>query len=318
MRKTILLLAVFFILALVPLQHVLAQPAQGPACVSDGQSTQLCNPISYAADWKTFIFRAIQILTTFFLLVPVMRIAFAGFLMVTAQGNEESLTRGKNALQWSVLSIVLAMFAFVIIQALGNYLEVQDRTGSYAGNNPVYNPIAANDFGALLTRMLVGFLSFAGLFAVFMIIMGSDRGRYNIIILCNCQSNLNFICMIINKITMIKKLKYICALLVALAIPSVAWADNIIFENPATGFLINLGDDNTFRGLILKFITLALSIAGILAIAFIIYGGLQYITSAGNEEQAESGKKTLLNAIIGVVIIVLSYAIVAIIENALN
>jgi len=117
---------------------------------------------------------------------------------------------------------------------------------------------------------------------------------------------------------MIKKLKYICALLVALAIPSVAWADNIIFENPATGFLINLGDDNTFRGLILKFITLALSIAGILAIAFIIYGGLQYITSAGNEEQAESGKKTLLNAIIGVVIIVLSYAIVAIIENALN
>src|SRR3989344_3291000 len=182
MRKTILLLAVFFILALVPLQHVLAQPAQGPACVSDGQSTQLCNPISYAADWKTFIFRAIQILTTFFLLVPVMRIAFAGFLMVTAQGNEESLTAGKNALQWSVLSIVLAMFAFVIIQALGNYLEVQDRTGSYAGNNPVYNPIAANDFGALLTRMLVGFLSFAGLFAVFMIIMGGYKyitGRGN-------------------------------------------------------------------------------------------------------------------------------------------
>src|SRR3989344_4114059 len=175
MKKTVLLLAVFFILALVPLQHVLAQPAAGDACVNGNNSGKLCNPISYAADWKTFIFKAIQILTTFFLLVPVMRIAFAGFLMVTAQGNEESLTAGKNALKWSVLAIVLAMFAFVIIQALGNYLEVQDRTGSYAGNGPVLNPIASNDFGALLTRMLVGFLSVAGLFSIFMIIVGGYR-----------------------------------------------------------------------------------------------------------------------------------------------
>lgn len=95
--------------------------------------------------------------------------------MVTAQGNEESLTRGKSALQWSVLAIVLAMFAFVIIQALGNYLEVQDRSGSYVGNSPVVNPIASNDFGALLIRMLVGFLSVAGLFAIFMVIVGGYK-----------------------------------------------------------------------------------------------------------------------------------------------
>lgn len=55
--------------------------------------------------------------------------------------------------------------------------------------------------------------------------------------------------------------------------------------------------------------------AGIIAVVFIIYGGYLYITSAGNEESAEKGKNTMVNAIIGIVIIVLSYVIVNVIVN---
>ena len=55
--------------------------------------------------------------------------------------------------------------------------------------------------------------------------------------------------------------------------------------------------------------------AGAIAVVFIIIGGYQYIASGGNEETAEKGKKTLVNAIIGIVVIVLAYAIINVLVN---
>jgi hypothetical protein len=73
----------------------------------------------------------------------------------------------------------------------------------------------------------------------------------------------------------------------------------------------------SFTGLAAYIINLGLGIAGILAILFLIYGGFRYITSAGNEEQAETAKKIILNSIIGIVVIILSYTIITVIANAL-
>ncbi len=78
------------------------------------------------------------------------------------------------------------------------------------------------------------------------------------------------------------------------------------------GSLSGSGDLST---LIANVIRLALLFAGAIAVLFIIIGGYQYVTSAGNEESAEKGKKTLINAIIGIVIIVLSYVIVNVIAR---
>lgn len=57
----------------------------------------------------------------------------------------------------------------------------------------------------------------------------------------------------------------------------------------------------------------ALAIAFIAAVVILIYGGFLYITSAGNTENATKGKTAILNALIGIVIIVLSYIIVQIV-----
>ena len=66
------------------------------------------------------------------------------------------------------------------------------------------------------------------------------------------------------------------------------------------------------------FIQLLLLFAGSVAVIFIIIGGFRYLTSAGNEEAAESGKKTLINSIIGLVIIVLAATIVRIVATTLG
>jgi len=57
--------------------------------------------------------------------------------------------------------------------------------------------------------------------------------------------------------------------------------------------------------------------SGIVAILFLIAGGFFYLTSAGNEEQTEKGKKILINSVIGLVVIILAYAIVSIIGSIL-
>ncbi|MBL8029734.1 MAG: hypothetical protein JNN11_00610 [Candidatus Doudnabacteria bacterium] len=71
----------------------------------------------------------------------------------------------------------------------------------------------------------------------------------------------------------------------------------------------------TASELIISIIDLMLIFAGMIAVMFIIIGGYWYITSAGNEEQAEKGKGTLLNAIIGIVLIVLSWVIIRVVTN---
>jgi hypothetical protein len=64
-----------------------------------------------------------------------------------------------------------------------------------------------------------------------------------------------------------------------------------------------------------KIINWALYLAAIIAVIFIIYGGFLYITSAGNATQAGTGRTTLVNALIGLVIIVLSYMLVQVVYN---
>jgi hypothetical protein len=59
----------------------------------------------------------------------------------------------------------------------------------------------------------------------------------------------------------------------------------------------------------------ALGIAFGVAVIFLIIGGFRYITAGGNEESVEKGKSSVINALIGIVIIVLSYVIVNVVAN---
>jgi len=73
----------------------------------------------------------------------------------------------------------------------------------------------------------------------------------------------------------------------------------------------------TVSGLILSAINILLLIVGLLAVLFVIIGGIRYVTAHGNEEQAEGAKKTIIHAVVGIVIVVLSFVIIRIIVNAL-
>ncbi len=74
---------------------------------------------------------------------------------------------------------------------------------------------------------------------------------------------------------------------------------------------------NRATSTLLTLIQVGLGVVGLLSVGFLIYGGFQYITSGGNDELAEAGKKTITNAIIGLVVVILSYVIVTVIIKAI-
>lgn len=74
----------------------------------------------------------------------------------------------------------------------------------------------------------------------------------------------------------------------------------------------------TAFGLFNFVLNLLFMFAGAAAVLFIIVGGFQYMTSAGNDEQAEGGKKTLTNAVIGLVVIILAATIVRLVVNTIS
>lgn len=95
-------------------------------------------------------------------------------------------------------------------------------------------------------------------------------------------------------------------------------AHAVTIQDPSNGRLFVTGPGTTAPEIIMWAIQLILSLTGIVAVAFLVYGGFVYMTSGGNEDNAERGKKTVTNAIIGLVIIILSYSIVTVVINALR
>src|SRR3989338_194507 len=58
-------------------------------------------------------------------------------------------------------------------------------------------------------------------------------------------------------------------------------------------------------------ITTALSIIGALTLLMLVWGGFQWLTSAGNPEKVKSGTQTMVWAIIGVVLVFASYLLLS-------
>lgn len=90
--------------------------------------------------------------------------------------------------------------------------------------------------------------------------------------------------------------------------------DSLLIPNAA-----NQGDtpqEQFFGGRLLPTLTNAIiALAGGLAFVFMIVGGIQILTAYGNEEKVSAGKKTITYAIVGLLIAILSYAIVSIISG---
>lgn len=85
---------------------------------------------------------------------------------------------------------------------------------------------------------------------------------------------------------------------------------------PASALALNIGDasiiDSTpsIKSIIINTITYILEFAAAIAVLFVIYGGIVYMTSSGDEKKTENAKKILSGAVIGLLIIIFALVII--------
>ena len=70
------------------------------------------------------------------------------------------------------------------------------------------------------------------------------------------------------------------------------------------------GGEGSIKELARTIVDYFLAFLGFVATLVVIYGGILYVTAGGNQENADKGKKLLMYAVVGIIIILASYAIV--------
>lgn len=107
-----------------------------------------------------------------------------------------------------------------------------------------------------------------------------------------------------------KWLAPVLGLLVAVGIfaaPDVA-AQMIDTQDHVENVSIATGGEGSFRTIIREIINFFLYFLGLVAVIMVIYGGFLYITSQG--EDTEKAKKVLMYSAIGIIIVLVSFALV--------
>lgn len=97
-----------------------------------------------------------------------------------------------------------------------------------------------------------------------------------------------------------------------------AWAAGVNAGlTPEVETSLGLGTTD-IRVSVARMIRIFMGLLGIIAVALIIYGGVLWMTSAGNEEQIDKARKTIIGAVIGLAIILSAFSIASFVINALT
>ncbi|MDP3941300.1 MAG: pilin [bacterium] len=110
-----------------------------------------------------------------------------------------------------------------------------------------------------------------------------------------------------------KKLLTSLSLLLALAAPVSAFAAGVSPCDPANPnqppgcSIINL--PNATGTVVSSIVNFIFVIAVILALGFLVYGGIRWITSGGDKGGVENARNTIIAAIIGLIVVFLAYFI---------
>ncbi len=84
----------------------------------------------------------------------------------------------------------------------------------------------------------------------------------------------------------------------------------VCWQNICIDFGSKFGDIDSALGQATFLVNLAMTLAGLVAVIVLIYGGITFITAGGDPEKIEKGNTTILSAIAGLVVILIARLII--------
>ncbi len=76
--------------------------------------------------------------------------------------------------------------------------------------------------------------------------------------------------------------------------------------------------NDDLRTVLVRLINILLGVLGIIFLILVLIGGFMWMTAGGQEEQAKKGRQIIINGVLGLIIIFLSFAIVTFVFNILE
>lgn len=112
----------------------------------------------------------------------------------------------------------------------------------------------------------------------------------------------------------VKQIIFLTCFICVIAVPYFVFAETDALKGleqvgETSGPYTAVNDQNNINTTIGRVISIGLSMLGIIFIILIIYAGFNWMTAQGDEEKVNKAKNTLKTAIIGLIIVVLAYAI---------
>jgi hypothetical protein len=100
---------------------------------------------------------------------------------------------------------------------------------------------------------------------------------------------------------------------------SIPGSDKLCGNNPcpliSNPQVASSANQDTVAGIILNVARLLTFIGGAVAVLAIVYGGILYVTDNGSGDSAKKGKQILINAVIGLIIVIVAYTIVGLVGS---
>ncbi|HZS42755.1 MAG TPA: pilin [Candidatus Paceibacterota bacterium] len=95
----------------------------GQSSGGNNSSGRLDNPLSNTGNIYDFIAKVLEEVAKIGAVICVFFIIYAGFLFVTAQGNEDKLKTAKNAFLYTVIGVIILLGAELIAKIIENTIK---------------------------------------------------------------------------------------------------------------------------------------------------------------------------------------------------
>lgn len=237
------------------------------------------------------------------LLAPlaILWIVWAGVVIISAGGDEEVVTKGRRQMIFSLVALALVMLSEPLVVdvfygggEVSSQLQGIQQIDTAFSNFSLQISSLVEWFKALIVIIAIGYIMYSGILMIFAFGEEDDisEGRKMLIPIF-----FGILILVFNEIII----------------------DEVLYDVMVAGgeVTVTTGPENvnTLIAQIVSFFQYALGVVAILALALLVYGGVLYIFSFGNEERAEAGKTTFINAGIGIFVIVISFALASSLVN---
>ena len=111
--SALLLVVLFTVLFTVPFVSFGQEFGNGPEPIPEWEIT----------DFWSFLDMLFQLLYTLFFAIAAFFILWAGFLYLTAAGDEEKVGKAKSILVYAIIAVIIAVISLGFAQVVANFVE---------------------------------------------------------------------------------------------------------------------------------------------------------------------------------------------------